>query len=223
MDFPDIRQDFASAVHRYLRHLQCLGNFNEAKTPIAMRLLYSFLLVGFVLLIGNFTVHAQQKFSMRVVEIHGEFLGNAKVNHAGNAEKISQMGLGISSSFGTNGFGGILEYDYRRINLANLGIPELKGVNSHELYFGVRYLPMRPTLIVGQMGLRLTLGAMVGLDLEPNWRTCLFGGIDFSPIRTVSGVSLNVAYRPGVKPTSGYEITPCWLLRVGVMIGPTAE
>lgn len=188
-----------------------------------MRLFFSSIVVCCALLFGSTSVHAQQKFSMRVVEIHGEFLSNAKVNHAGNAEKISQMGLGISSSFGTNGFGGILEYDYRRINLTNLGVPELKGVNSHEIYFGLRYLPMRPTLIVGQMGLRLTLGAMVGLDLEPNWRTCLFGGIDFSPIRTVSGVCVNVAYRPGIKPTSGYEITPCWLLRVGVMIGPTAE
>lgn len=169
------------------------------------------------------TVSAQQKFSMRVVEIHGEFLGNAKANYAGTAQKISQTGVGISSSFGTNGFGGILEYDYRRINLTRLGVPELKAVNSHELYLGLRYLPMRPTLIVGQMGLRLTLGAMVGLDLEPNWRTCLFAGIDFSPIRTVSGVSVNLAYRPGTKPTGGYEITPCWLLRVGVMIGPTAE
>lgn len=178
---------------------------------------------GFVLMLCATPMLAQQKFSMRVVEIHGELLGNVKANYAGTAQKISQTGLGISSSFGTNGIGGILEYDYRRINLENLGVADLKAVNSHELYFGLRYLPMRPTLIVGQMGLRLTLGAMVGLDLEPNWRTCLFGGIDFSPIRTVSGVSVNLAYRPGIKPTGGYEIMPCWLLRVGIMIGPTAE
>jgi hypothetical protein len=168
-------------------------------------------------------VAAQQKFSMRVVELHGEFLGNAKAIYNGAPQSISQYGLGASSSFGTNGFGGILEYDYRRINLTNLKVPGLERVNSHELYFGLRYLPMRPTLVVGQMGLRLTLGAMVGLDLEPNWRTCLFAGVDFSPIRTVSGVSLNVAYRPGTKVTGGYEITPCWMLRVGIMIGPTAE
>lgn len=165
---------------------------------------------------------AQQKFSMRVVEVHGEFLGNAKVLQNGQKQDISQYGAGISSSYGTNGIGGILEYDYRRINLSNLNVPNVKGVNSHELYFGIRYLPMRPTLIVGQMGLRLTLGAMVGLDFEPNFRTCLFGGVDFSPIRTVSGVSVNFVYRPGTHSTGGYEITPCWMLRVGIMIGPTA-
>jgi hypothetical protein len=183
------------------------------KTSIAFCLLF----------LASIAAHAQQKFSMRVVEIHGEFLGNASANYNGIARKVSQYGMGISSSFGTNGFGGILEYDYRRINLANLGVPEIKGVNSHELYLGLRYLPMRPTLIVGQMGLRLTLGAMVGLDLEPNWRTCLFGGIDFSPIRTVSGISVNIAYRPGTHTTGGYEITRCWMLRIGIMIGPTAE
>ncbi|MBL0019452.1 MAG: hypothetical protein KA239_08135 [Bacteroidia bacterium] len=185
---------------------------------------YLFQSVWILLLVLCMTsAHAQQKFSMRVIEVHGEFLGNAKVMQGVSAQKISQLGFGASSSFGTNGFGGILEYDYRRINLENLGVPDLKAVNSHELYFGVRYLPMRPTLIIGQMGLRLTLGAMVGLDLEPNWRTCLFGGVSFSPIRTVSGFSVNVAYRPGTKATSGYAITPCWLLRVGFLIGPTAE
>jgi hypothetical protein len=184
-----------------------------------VKIAFSFLVL---ILIGT-AARAQQEFSMRVVEIHGEFLGNAKAIHNGSPRDISQYGAGISSSFGTNGFGGILEYDYRRINLTQLGVPELRGVNSHEFYIGLRYLPMRPTLIVGQMGLRLTLGAMVGLDMEPNWRTCLFGGVDFSPIRTVSGVSVNVAYRPGNKVTGGYEITPCWMLRVGIMIGPTAE
>lgn len=181
------------------------------------------ILLTFMTLLTGSVANAQQKFSMRVVELHGEFLGDAKVIQNGLPQQISQYGFGASSSFGTNGFGGILEYDYRRINLTNLNVPDLKGVNSHELYLGLRYLPMRPTLIVGQMGLRLTLGAMVGLDLEPNWRTCLFAGMDFSPIRTVSGLSVNMAYRPGTHVTGGYEITRCWMLRIGIMIGPTVE
>lgn len=186
--------------------------------------IYLFQSVCILLLLFCMTpAHAQQKFSMRVIEMHGEFLGNAKVMQGSTAQKISQLGFGASSSFGTNGIGGILEYDYRRINLKNLGIPDLKPLNSHEFYFGIRYLPMRPTLMIGQVGLRLTLGAMLGLDLEPNVRTCLFGGVSISPIRSVSGILVNVAYRPGTKPTNGYAITPCWMLRFGFLIGPTAE
>jgi hypothetical protein len=160
---------------------------------------------------------------MRVAEFYGEFLGNAKAIQGGEKREISQFGFGASNSFGANGLGGILEYDYRRIDLTELNIPDLTTVNSHEFYFGLRYLPMLPTLIVGQVGLRPTVGGMVGVDLEPNWRTLFFGGVVISPIRTVSGISANISYRPGTKATEGYEIAPSWMLRIGIMRGPTAK
>ena len=165
---------------------------------------------------------AQQR-RIYFTEFYGEFLGNLAVDQSGVKTPVGSYGFGAHVCTGQEHFSSILEYNFRRVNLEELSIAGAEKVNIHEFYLGIRYFPMRPTFMIGNTALRLTFGAQYGLDLEPNWRGLLFAGIAVSPIQFVSGVSVNVVYRPGAHPASGYLLDPGWTIRTALVLGPTTQ
>lgn len=164
-----------------------------------------------------------QKYNMRFTQLHYEFLGNPKVEYAGKTTIINQQGFGGTIYTGNERFGGLLEYNHRIIDLKNLKIPEVKSIKIDEIYFGGRYYPMRPTMMLGNIAIRLTAGFEVGFDMEPNWRFLFFSGLTFSSITSISGISVNFVYRPETLPASGYSLDPSWAIRVGLIIGPSLK
>lgn len=164
-----------------------------------------------------------QKYNMRFTQVHYEFLGNPKVDYTGKSTIIKQQGFGGSIYTGTERFGAILEYNHRIIDLRNLKIPEVKSISIDEVYIGGRYYPMRPTMMLGNIAIRLTAGFEAGFDMEPNWRFLFFSGLTFSPITSISGISVNFIYRPETLPASGYSLEPSWAIRVGLIIGPSLK
>jgi len=165
---------------------------------------------------------------MRFVELQGEFLGNLK--YAGNGTNLNQYSFGGSINVGNEYVLGILEYNYRKVDMSNLKLPNVKSVSIHEFYLGARYYPMRPTVMVGNIAVRLTAGAMGGLDLEPNLRTLVFCGLAFSPITSTTGLTIDFVYRPGafnaggeIGVFDGYMLEPCWMIRVGIILGPSLQ
>jgi hypothetical protein len=168
-----------------------------------------------------FAFAQEPEYKIRLVEIQGEYLGNLKADYAGSITKIDQFGFGISTTIGKKFLGGFMEYDFRRINLSELNVPDLKRKSLHELYIGLRYYPMRPTFMPGKVALRITGGAALGMDLEPNFRTLLFAGVAISPLRSCSGGSVCFVYRPGVCSVAGYPLKPSWTIRLSMIIGPT--
>ncbi len=174
-----------------------------------------------VMLVSTYASAQQRRIYF--TEFYGEFLGNLTVDQSGVKTPVGSYGFGAHVCSGKEHFSSIVEYNYRRVNLEELSISGVEKVNIHEFYLGIRYFPMRPTFMIGNTALRLTAGAQYGLDLEPNWRSLLFAGIAVSPIRSVSGVSVNVVYRPGAHPASGYLLDPSWAIRTALVLGPTTN
>jgi hypothetical protein len=174
---------------------------------------------------NSFASSLENQHAIAFFELQGEFLGNLK--YAGNGTNLNQYGFGGSLNAGRECFSFILEYNYRNVDLSNLNLPNLKNVSIHEFYIGLRYYPMRPTLVVGNIAVRVTAGAMGGLDLEPNYRLLLFGGLAISPFSSISGLTINFVYRPGTLPagvsveSGGYKLKPCWMIRIGLLLGPS--
>jgi hypothetical protein len=174
------------------------------------------------ILFGSILSEAQVK-RIYFTEVYGEFLGNLTANSGGNKTPISAIGIGGHVCVGNQYLSSILEVNYRMINLKDLNISGVEKVNSTEFYLGARYFPMRPTVMAGNVALRFTVGAMYGFDLETNWRPLLFTGIAVTPIRHVSGITVNVVYRPETLPTSGYLLEPSWTIRTAILIGPKTK
>jgi hypothetical protein len=177
-----------------------------------------FLLLSF--LFFSFETFAQSK-RIYFTEIYGEFLGNLNANVNGVKTPITATGIGAHVCTGNQNISAILEINYRWINLKELNIPNVDKINSTEFYLGARYFPMRPTVMAGDVALRFTAGAMYGLDLDDNWRPLVFAGIAVTPIRHVSGITVNLVYRPQALPTSGYLLEPAWTLRTAILLGPS--
>jgi hypothetical protein len=176
-----------------------------------------------LLFIGLFTflvhsAYSQNDIRIRFVELHGEYFGNLKVKNNGTEVSIKQPGAGISINLGKKFLSSVLEYNYRVFDLSPISAPKVK---YQEIMFGIRYFPMIPTFMIGNTATRITLGALGGFDLEPNWRYMVFGGLFFSPIRSVNGISLNIVYRPKNCIASGYTFEPAWALRLGFIFGPS--
>jgi hypothetical protein len=158
----------------------------------------------------------KQQHRIKFTEIHIEGLASPK-----NVDfNTNQYGAGASVTVGKEYVGAILECNYNKVELKNKITATKTDISFTELYMGIRYYPMRPTLIVGYTAVRLTAGAMYGLDFEPNWRGMIFGGLALSSIRNTSGVNINVVYRPGTYPTKKYMLEPSIALRIGIIIGP---
>jgi hypothetical protein len=174
----------------------------------------------FLMLISS---QSMAQHSIRIVEINGESFGNLKINYAGNDIGVGHYGFGANVTVGKERFGAILEYDYRKIDLKNLAVTDVKSVSTSEFYLGARYYPMRPTFIAGQVAVRLTAGAEYGFDMEPNWRTLLFSGLAFSPVTSCSGASVNFVYRPGKYAAGGYLTEPSYTIRLSIIIGPSLK
>lgn len=164
-----------------------------------------------------------QQHSISIVELHVESLGNLKAKYDSKDISINQYGFGLSISAGKEYFQLIVEYNYRKIDLKNLMLPGVKSTPINEFYIGFRYYPMRPTIMLGNMAIRITAGTEGGMDMEPNWRLLFFSGLAFSQIRSTSGLSLNFVYRPGTLPSSGYLFEPSYTIRLGIILGPSAN
>ena len=175
----------------------------------------------FLLFLFSTTFTFAQQFKMKIIDLHGEFLGNLKVNYAGNNIDIKQYGFGGNVTVGKKYLGFMLGYNYRKIDLNNIKVPNVKSVSITELFMGIRYFPMRPTIMIGKMAVRITAGVMYGFDMEPNWRGLIFTGLAFSPITSTSGLSVNFVYRPGTFPAKGYQLEPSWMIRLGLTLGPS--
>lgn len=179
-------------------------------------------LVFFFFLLIAISVNAQGK-RIYFTEIYGEFLGNLSTNYNGTKTPISSTGAGAHVCVGNQNISSILEFNYKQINLKELNLVGVEKVNVTEFFFGLRYFPMRPTLIIGNVALRYTIGAAYGFDLEPNWRPIYFTGIAITPIREVMGVSINLVYRPGDYTAGGYMLEPAWTIRTAILMGPTPK
>jgi hypothetical protein len=169
-----------------------------------MELLRYILLTGYILF--NVSVFNGQDYKIRLIEAHGEYFGN-----------VDQFGVGANVNYGSKWFAGVLEYNFRKANLNSLN-PEVK---VHEFLGGIRFYPMRPTMMAGKMAFRPTFGGLYGFDMEPNWRGLLFAGIAISPVTGTSGLTVNFVYRPGAFPAQGYLIEPSWMIRIGILFGPS--
>ncbi len=162
-----------------------------------------------------------QEDRIRLVEIHGDFLGNMKVDYNSSLTKVPQVGVGINTTIGKKFIGAFAEYNYRSIYLKKLNIPEVKRVASHEFYLGIRYYPMIPTFLAGQMAVRVTAGAALGFDWNFDLRYLLQAGFALSPVRSTSGGTIHFVYLPGSFTAKGYEMKPAWMIRIGILIGPS--
>ena len=164
-----------------------------------------------------------QQHLMRFFEAHADFPWNASVNYNGSITNVSEWGIGGSINAGKEFVTGVVEVNYRKINLGPLNIPDVKEITCTEFFFGLRYFPMKPTFFIGPVAFRVTAGALGGFDMEPNWRFLLFAGFAASPARTVSGLTVDFVYRPEAYPVKGYLIEPNYAVRAGIFIGPSAE
>ena len=176
-----------------------------------------------IICIGLFTLFAiiangQDETRIRFIEVHGETFGNLKVNQSNSKTSVNQTGIGISINFGKKFLSSVLGYNYRIFDLKPISGSKVK---YHEIMFGARYFPMIPTFMIGNLATRITAGALFGFDMEPNWRYQFFGGLFFSPIRSVNGVSLNFVYRPKNYTASGYNFEPSYAIRLGIIFGPS--
>jgi hypothetical protein len=175
-----------------------------------------------VLSLFSLTINAQQR-RIYFTELYGEFLGNQSVNQSGIITQVGAFGAGGQVSVGQEHISSVLSYNFRKINLKELNIPGASKFNIHEFMLGFRYFPMRPTFMTGNTALRITAGAQYGLDLDNNWRGLWFAGIVVSPIRAVTGLTLNFIYRPGTYPAGGYNMEPSWTIRASLLMGPSSE
>ena len=175
------------------------------------------ILIGLFTFLVNLT-YGQEDIRIRFVEVHGEYFGNLKVLQNNSKVAVNQPGVGISINLGKKFLSSVLGYNYRVFDLKPIAGPKVK---YHEIMFGVRYFPMIPTFMIGKLATRITAGALVGFDMEPNWRYLFFGGLFFSPIRSANGVSLNLVYRPKKYTASGYNFEPSYAIRLGIIFGPS--
>jgi hypothetical protein len=185
-------------------------------------------LTGLMLTFGIFylpliSFAQKQQHAIKFMEFHGDFLGNLKADYNSSLTRLGQFGVGATVTVGKEFLGGFVEYDYRRVSLKKLNIAGDEKRNIHEFYLGIRYYTMRPTFMIGQMAVRINGGPAIGLDLEPNWRFMMFGGFALSPIRSTSGGSIYFVYRPGTLGAGGITLKPCWMIRVGIVIGPSMK
>jgi hypothetical protein len=169
------------------------------------------------------TIPSLAQHRIRIVELHGESFGNLKVKYNGNNTGVNQLGLGASVTVGKERFGAILEYNYRKLDVKNLNVPGLSDLSNSEFFLGARYYPMRPTIMIGNMAIRVTAGAEYGFDMEPEWKMLIFSGVAFSPVTSCSGVSVNFVYRPGEHPVGGYLTEPSYAIRLAFIIGPSLK
>ena len=175
------------------------------------------IIIGLFTFLVNLT-YGQDETRIRFVEVHGEYFGNLKVVQNELKVPVNQPGVGISINLGKKYLSSVFEYNYRVFDLKPIAGPRLK---YHEILFGARYFPMIPTFMIGKLATRITAGALVGFDMEPNWRYLFFGGLFFSPIRSANGISFNFVYRPKEYTASGYIFEPSYSLRLGIIIGPS--
>ena len=162
-----------------------------------------------------------QTEQIRTVELHGDFLGNMRVDYDSSLTKVPQFGAGITTTLGKIWLGVFLEYNYTNINLKKLDIPGVKTIGSHAFYLGNRYYPMIPTFLAGSVAFRITAGAALGTDLNLNFRSQLQAGLALSPVRSTTGGTIHFVYLPGSFTAKGYSMKPCWMIRIGLLIGPS--
>ncbi len=179
-----------------------------------------FLLLFSISIVNFICAQDKNEIRIRIVEVHGEYFGNLKVNKNDTKVSVNQPSAGISINLGKKFISSVIGYNYRVFDLKPISGPKVK---YHELMFGLRYFSMIPTFMSGKMAVRITAGAVCGFDMEPNFRYMFFGGLFFSPIRSVNGVSLNVVYRPETLTASGFTFTPSWALRLGIILGPSFD
>lgn len=160
---------------------------------------------------------------MRTTQIYSDIDGNASITTDSSEYKLPGYAFGINVNSGTEWVNLVLEYDYHLINTSSLDDPAPNKLKFHELYAGLRFFPMKPTFIIGNVSLRPTFGGSIGFDLEPNYRGMWFGGINVSGIRNVSGIACYFIYRTGTHVISGYSMQPFWSIRLALVIGPSAK
>ena len=165
-------------------------------------------------------------YGMKFIELHGEFLGNLK--YSPTQTKVGQFGLGLNANIGFEYFQLMMEYDYRRLDVSGLSIPNLERISVHEVYGGLRFCPLHPVLELGDIAVRLTAGAMAGIDFQYHFRTLVFGGLVFTPVTSLIGLTVDFVYRPGehlvggeIGGFKGYKMDPSWTIRAGLIIGPS--
>jgi hypothetical protein len=157
---------------------------------------------------------------MRFYQIHYELSGDQYTTYNSSKFRTPQYTIGGNINAGNRFLNLVLEANYRSINVRSFDIADVKKMSYTELFLGLRYFPMRPTIMIGKAAIRLTAGYSYGFDMA-NWRSLYFGGFIFTPIRDVSGLSVNLVYRPDRLTVKGYLMDPAWALRLGIIIGPS--
>lgn len=186
-----------------------------------MRLLYPKII--FALLLAVSFHRAEAQFRTKFTDLHFNYIFAPKVDYQGRSTIISDLGGGLAVNTGTEHVSGFLEYNYHRINLKKLGVPEIKGINYHIFYLGMRYYPLRPTFMSGNTAFRLSAAAAIGLDLEPNWRGMFMLGMFISPVLETSGIAIHALYYPGKYTANGYQMRGNWGIRISFILGVSAR
>ena len=176
-----------------------------------------------LILVVFLTNSTQAQFRTKFTDVHFNYVFTSAIDPLGKSTTVSDLGDGLAVNTGTEHFSGFLEYNYHRINLQKLGLPDVKGINYHDFYLGLRYYPLKPTFLAGNTAFRLSAAAAVGLDLEPNWRGMFMLGIFISPILETSGIAIHALYYPGKYTASGYQMRSNWAIRVSFILGVSAR
>lgn len=171
----------------------------------------------------NGVATSKPQFRIQFVQFHADLLGRSQTSQAGINYRLPDQRFGAAISTGSNYFGAVLEYDYHRLGVSSIPGSGLKYSHVHELFGGLRYFPMKPTFMLGNAAVRLTLGAMYGFDMQPYWKGYYFGGFVITPVRAVSGITVCAVYTPRSTPLGAYSSGPFWALRLGAVFGPSAS
>lgn len=169
-------------------------------------------------------------FRIRTVQLFGEFSVNSKIKTATEEIKAPIMDFGINSTFGGKSLGMYIEGNYKSRKLSGLPGATLKNIGSIEGYLGLRYFPVKPTIMAGKMAIRPTFGAAYGIDFTlsskadfTNYGGLLFAGFTFTPITSLNGFFVNVVYRTDEATAVGYQYQPYASIRAGLLFGPSAN
>jgi hypothetical protein len=183
--------------------------------------------------LSGVTSRAQgQDITVRIIEepyrpvraflmLHFEGLGQRDVfRGADTVQTARQIGLGIGlmSARRTN-----LQFRtnlaWRQLTVTDFGDPE--RISMFDMQLGGRFYPLRPTVALGNMAVRLTLGALGGFAManSSTTGTAFLGSVDLN-----GGFAFSVGNDPGSLFIEGvYRPIEDVLSESTVLVGPAAD
>jgi hypothetical protein len=177
----------------------------------------------------GFTLNSiNAQFRLRTMQFYGEYAFNSRAETPTENYKAPVTLFGLNSNFGGKSLGMFLECNYKSRKMTSVPNVSLKNFVSIEASLGVRYFPVKPTIMAGKIAIRPTLGAAYGIDFgwnpdATNYGSTLFAGFCFTPITSLTGVFINVVHRTNAESIGGFNFPSYTSLRFGILYGPSAK